>query len=104
SRWMCITSRWHCTTQHLAADPRDMLARYWPGSPLSHLPPASPLRALTAVYAALCSHMLWAGCAWMPSELPATLKSNQYLLNYHAPNISFTLWPPCRREEGRREA
>lgn len=32
----------------------------------------------------------------------ATLQSNQYRLNYHAPDISFTLWPLCRtgREGG----
>lgn len=33
--------------------------------------------------------------------LYATLQSNQYLLNYHAPNISFTLWSLCKSEEGR---
>lgn len=33
----------------------------------------------------------------------ATLQSNQYQLNYHAPNISFTLWLLCRREEKQGE-
>lgn len=35
--------------------------------------------------------------------LYATLQSNQYLLNYHATNISFTQWPLHKMEEERVE-